>query len=384
MTDIGVIGVGKLGLCMALGLEQAGYTVLCNDVNTDYLDLIKTKKLKSIEPGVTDALASSSNLRVTNYIKDMYKLQTIFIVVATPSLPDGSYNHSAVDTIVDDIITCNKEDPDYSDKLLVISCTTMPTYCDTVQTKLAKYNYNVCYNPEFIAQGDILNGQTNPDIVLIGHSNQSACDKLISIYRRLTKNNPPFHCMTRTEAEITKISLNCFLTTKIAFANLIGDIVIKSGGNPEHVLTAIGHDTRVGKKFLKWGYGFGGPCLPRDNRALCHFSKTIGIQHEIGEVVDKSNKLHLLNIIDNIKNMNIENKPIFFDSIVYKKDTNILEESQKLALAIGLADMGYAVFVHDNKDILQKIQEQQYKFTICEILPANYETDYFNINKVLF
>jgi nucleotide sugar dehydrogenase len=384
MTSIGVIGVGKLGLCMALGLEQAGYSVICNDVNTDYLKTIENKTLKSIEPGVTEALEAASKLYTVNSIKDMYKLETNFIVVATPSLPDGSYNHSAVDQIIDQLIKCNQEDPDYNQKLLVISCTTMPTYCDTVQERLAPYNYNVCYNPEFIAQGDILRGQTNPDMVLIGHSNQIACDNLVAIYKNITKNNPPFHCMTRTEAEITKISLNCFLTTKIAFANLIGDIVIKAGGNPACVLSAIGQDTRVGSKFLRWGYGFGGPCLPRDNRALCHFSAGIGIQNEIGEIVDKNNKLHLNNIVSNIKNMNTDNKPILFDSIAYKKDTNILEESQKLALAELLAEMGYAVFVHDINDNLQKLKQKNYKFTICETMPANYETDYFNINCVLF
>jgi nucleotide sugar dehydrogenase len=368
---------------MALGLEKAEYSVICNDVNTEYLKTIKNKTLKSIEPGVAEALQSASKLYIANSIKDLYKLDTIFIVVATPSLPDGSYNHAAVEEIVAELLKCNQEQPDYSEKLLVISCTTMPTYCDTVQERLAPYNYSVCYNPEFIAQGDILHGQTNPDMVLIGHSDQSACDKLVSIYRKLTQNNPPFHCMTRTEAEITKISLNCFLTTKIAFANSIGDIVIKAGGNPENVLSAIGQDTRVGKKFLKWGYGFGGPCLPRDNRALCHFSSRIGIQNEIGEIVDKNNQLHLERLVDIVKILNKENNPLFFDSVVYKKGTNILEESQKLALAKQCVASGMRVFVHDTLTVIHSLKTSYPNiFEYMDSVPQ--ENEYFHVNKYIF
>jgi UDPglucose 6-dehydrogenase len=385
MNTIGVIGVGKLGLCMALGLEEAGYTVVCNDTNEKYLDTIQHKTLESIEPGVKDALLNATKLHVTKNIKDIYKLDTLFLVVATPSLADGSYDHSSVNAIIETLISCNEEEPDYSEKLLVISCTTMPTYCDSVQEKLSKYNYNVCYNPEFIAQGSILHGQSNPDMVLIGHSNQAACDKLRTIYTKITKNNPPFHCMSRTEAELTKISLNCFLTTKIAFANLIGDIVVKAGGDPSKVLSAIGQDTRVGHKFLRWGYGFGGPCLPRDNRALSHFSKSINIVNEIGEVVDKNNKVHLERLCEVIERLNIDKKPFFFDSIVYKKGTNILEESQKLQLAIYLSNKGYNVIIQDEPCILDRLSSvYPGKFSFFRDSSDDTNNIFFPVNKYIF
>ena len=242
----------------------------------------------------------------------------------------------------------------------------------------------VCYNPEFIAQGDIMYGLKNPDMVLIGHSDTNACNSLVKIYKRFLENTPVFETMTLTEAELTKISLNCFLTTKIAFANMIGDIVIKAGGNQYAVLKAIGSDTRVGSKFLRWGHGFGGPCLPRDNRALCYFSNSININHSIGETTDKSNKTHLLYLFDYIVSKNTENKPLFFNSIVYKENTCILEESQKLELANICVNSGYTVIIYDDKKVIMElIQKYQNKFSYLYTLTGNEELLYFNINSYI-
>ena len=356
MEEVGVIGVGKLGLCMALILENVGYSVKCYDKNEGLAEAISTKSLDSIEPRVSEMLKRSTNISVFKSLSDIYRLKSIFIVVATPSLSNGSYNHSAVEEVIDTILELNSQTPDYNEKLLVVSCTTMPGYCDTVQERLNKYNYRVCYNPEFIAQGNIVDGLVKPDMVLIGHTSSTASESLSKIYNAFLKNSPPVKMMSRTEAEITKIALNCFLTTKIAFANMIGDIVVKAGGNPSIVLNAIGSDTRVGNKFLKWGHGFGGPCLPRDNRALSYFSKTIHIDHEIGETTDQSNKKHLKYLLDYIVSLNKDNRPILFNSVVYKEGTNILEESQKLELALLCRNTGLDVSIYDNPIIINQLK----------------------------
>jgi nucleotide sugar dehydrogenase len=256
----------------------------------------------------------------------------------------------------------------------------MPLFCDSIQERLLPYNYNVCYNPEFIAQGDILKGLKNPDMVLIGHNDQGACDKLVEIYKRFLENTPVFQTMTCVEAEITKISLNCFLTTKIAFANMIGDIVVKAGGNPDSVLQAIGSDSRVGKKFLKWGHGFGGPCLPRDNRALCFFADTVGIEHIIGETTDESNKRHLTQLFDYIQLKNKDKKPLLFNSVVYKQGTHILEESQKLELAILCAQAGLSVNIYDSEPVLIQLKAKfGAKFNYLYTL----EGEYFDVNSYI-
>jgi UDPglucose 6-dehydrogenase len=381
METIGVIGVGKLGLCLALILERAGYKVKCFDKCKPLANAIKSKTLQSIEPHVEQYLKAATNVEVVDSLAEIYKLKMIFVVVATPSLASGAYNHSAVDEVVADFVKLNEAAPDMSEKVFVVSCTTMPQYCDSVQERLAAFNYKVCYNPEFIAQGDIINGQLNPDMVLIGYSDANACEKLKEVHSKFTLNNPRMHCMSLTEAEITKISLNCFLTTKISFANLIGDIVHKAGGNPEAVLSAVGSDTRVGHKFLKWGHGFGGPCLPRDNRALCHFAESIGMRNTIGETTDAFNRAHVDNLVEYIVGKNVGKLPYLFNSVVYKRHTHILEESQKLELALRLAKKGVPVHIVDESKIVQELENKYANlFTYSTVLPEN-STQYFDVNK---
>lgn len=380
MEHVGIIGVGKLGICLALILEKAGYVVHAFDANAEYREILRSKSLVTIEPGISDSLKSARNLIIEDDLNTIYKLNTVFVVVATPSLGDGSYNHTSVENVVEKYLELNAGYSTSNNKLFVISCTVMPGYTKSIQEKLSPYNYHVCYNPEFIAQGDIIKGMENPDMVLIGGDSVGST-MLVNHYIKFLKNDPPFHIMTPTEAEITKISLNCFLTTKIAFANSIGDIVIRAGGNPSVVLDAIGSDSRVGKKFLRWGHGFGGPCLPRDNRALCAYADGLDFTHRIGVTTDLSNKLHVNNLADYLVSKNTNNLPYYFDSIVYKRGTSILEESQQLLLATTLADRGARVYVYDIEEVRNNLENTHNKlFSLCAA-PITDTESYFVVSR---
>lgn len=354
MNNISIIGIGKLGLCFALILEKAGYKILGLDINQKYIDEINNKSLKSSEENVEVYLKESKNFNATTNLNEVLNYSNIiFVIVSTPSLADGSYDHSQVDELVKEII---KLGPQKEIKDLIISSTTMPEYCDSVQEKLKNYNYIVSYNPEFIAQGTILKDQASPDMVLIGEGSKKSGDIIEEIYIKHTINNPKIHRMSRTEAEICKIALNCFLTTKIAYANMIGDIAIRSNCNPDKILSAIGDDTRVGKKCLKYGYGFGGPCFPRDNIALSVFAGYKNIKAVISEASDQSNNLHLeYQIEEFLKNNKDKNKPIFFDFVTYKKESTILTESQQFKFAKRLKELGYNIIIKDSR---QEVLEQ--------------------------
>ena len=360
MGSIGVIGVGRLGICTALVLEKAGYNVVCYDVNPAIRDAIKTRILVTPEKGVTEMLAQAKNLHVVDTLDQMLHLDTFFCVVATPSLPDGSYSHKYVDSVADEMIAQFTK-KQVSPKLLNICCTTMPGYCDTLQKKFDDQNIpvNVCYNPEFIAQGDILNGFVRPDLLLIGEANKECGDTLEEIYKNLVVSQPHICRMKRKEAEITKISINCFITTKISFANTIGDLCVHEGLNPDRVLAAIGSDSRIGRKYLNWGHGYGGPCFPRDNRALCFYSKGQEIQNRIGEATDATNITHLDFIAQSLAELAKKTgKKLLFRDLAYKPGTTILEESQTLALARKLELDGFTIYVQECPEIKKEVQQQ--------------------------
>lgn len=355
MKNISVIGIGKLGLCFALTLEKNGYNVVGVDISQDYVDSVNKKTLKSSEQDVEKYLKNSKNFIATTSLKEAVDHSNVlFVVVATPSLDNGRYDHSQVDSLVEKIKLLGKQE---ERKDFVVCCTTMPQYCDSVQARLNDFNYIVSYNPEFIAQGTILKNQERPDMVLIGEGDKQAGDVLEEIYKKHTSNEPAIHRMSRTEAEICKISLNCFLTTKIAFANMVGDIAIKSDCNPDKILSAIGSDSRIGKKYLGYGFGYGGPCFPRDNRALAIYANDIGINAAISVASDESNKLHLQYQVQNFIKSNTK-KEIVFDCVTYKPESTMLIESQQLLFALQLAKKGYSVLIKERQEVVEEVKKK--------------------------
>jgi len=354
--NISVIGIGKLGLCFALTLEKAGYNVLGLDLNSDYVKSINEKKLKSTEPNVETYLRDAKNFRATINLEEIVSHSDIlFVVVATPSLSNGRYDHSQIDGL---IAKLEKMGHSKSQKHFIVCCTTMPGYCDSIKERLNAINYTVSYNPEFIAQGTILRDQAYPDMILIGEANPEVGQIIENIYIKHTLNEPRICRMTPLEAEITKLSLNCFLTTKIAYANMIGDIVHKSGGRPDIVLSAIGADSRIGNKYLRYGYGYGGPCFPRDNRALAMYAEDINLPAKISKATDESNALHLLYQVETFKQQHHIHESILFDTVTYKPESTLLVESQQLKFAVAIAKEGYNVIIREHSSVITEIKNE--------------------------
>ena len=172
MKNITVIGVGKLGLCFALQLEKAGYNVIGVDLDEKFINNLNKKKIHSNEPLVSEFLKESKNFFATTDIEcGLQHSNIIFLFVATPSLSNGKYNHYQVDRVAKQLI--NSKNIGNTQKHLIIGCTTMPGYSDNLQKNLSSYGYSISYNPEFIAQGSIMNDLSQPDIVLIGEANTS-------------------------------------------------------------------------------------------------------------------------------------------------------------------------------------------------------------------
>lgn len=345
---ISIIGVGKLGLCLGLNLETKGYNVLGIDVSEPYVELLKTKTLKSSEPFVEELLQKSSNIEFSTQLPRALESDLIFVVVATPSTSEWKYDHTQVEQIAEELIKLGKQ-PTRKD--LVINCTTFPGYCDTLQEKLKEYNYYVSYNPEFIAQGSIIKDQLHCDSVLIGEADTVAGDKIKQVYKNLCESNPYYNRMSCTEAELVKLATNCFLTTKISFANMVGDIANRLECNANKVLEAVGTDSRIGSKYIKPGFGFGGPCFPRDNRALAKCGEELGIDAVVSKATDEMNEKHLqYQIEDFVKANPDKSKIVEIEYVTYKKDSVLLEESQQLKFALKLKELGYPVKVLDQRE----------------------------------
>ena len=365
--QIGILGVGRLGLCFALNLESAGYEVLGVDISPKYVAQINNRTLLSSEPKVNELLRNSTKFRATANISEALAtdIDMLFIMVATPSLTDGSYNHEQIERVTAELMNAGKRT---NKTHLVIGCTVMPGYSDELQKKLSEFNYAVSYNPQFIAQGNIIHDQLFPDQILIGESDKEAGDILESIYTKLCQRTPVICRMNRLSAEICKIATNCFLTTKISFANSVGDLAVQVGAEPDKILAAIGADSRIGAKYLNYGFGFGGPCFPRDNRALNLFARQSGFNLLISEATDKVNEQHLNFQYEKYMNDFGVDEAIIFNEVVYKKGTVILEEAQELALALKLAKAGRKVVVREKQPVIDEIKRLYGEFFIYELI----------------
>jgi len=363
---IGVIGAGRLGICFALLCEQAGYDVLVSDVREDYVKNLRNKFISTNEPEVAKLLSTSPRLSATNSNSKVIRdCDIIYTLVATPSKRDGSYDVSAVWDVVEDIKKVKKVEG----KAFVVGCTTNPGDCEEFQKELEKYGVDVFYNPEFIAQGTIIKDLRTADMVLIGGKRNETYDQLCELYNRIQETPPKISIMSTTAAELVKLAVNCFLTTKISYANMVGQVMALSGMEDEipTVLGAIGDDTRVGRKYLNFGFGFGGPCLPRDNRAFASYAKKLGLDYNLGSTTDNFNNDHATFLKDYFVYRNPENLPFYFDYVSYKKGTDILTESQQYRLCVDLLDDGYTVYINDIDAIMYYISSdlsEEYPDTI--------------------
>lgn len=349
MDKVAVVGIGRLGLCLALNLEKAGYKVAGIDTNVKYIDSLRENTFDSPEPHVNTML-EHSGIDFSTHIPDALGADLIFVCVATPSLPSGAYDHSQIEAVMEALAA---SEPQAERKEVAINCTTLPGYCADLQSRYEPFK--VSYNPEFIRQGCIIEDQIRPDLVLVGQCDAESGEKIAEAYSRMCANEPKYAYVTPTSGEIIKLSLNCFLTAKIAMANTVGDLAVKLGEDPQPILDAIGEDTRIGSKFMGYGFGFGGPCFPRDNRAFQYSARSAGTHSILNNAVDGSNTMHREHMVKRfIDKYDAAKDEVVIDNVSYKEGTDIITESQQLAYAVALARHGFDVVL----DVVPRVREQ--------------------------
>ena len=344
---IGLIGAGRLGICLALLIERAGYDVLVSDIRDDYVSDLNEKKINTNEPDVEWYLrqtkkfeATTDNQRVIN------ECDIIICLVATPSLDDGSYDISSVWQVVEDF---KKSSAKLSGKTLVVGCTTNPGDCEQFAEQLDYFGVDVLYNPEFIAQGSIIKDLQTADMVLIG-GNGKHLDDIKKIYHAIQVNVPTIHTMSTTAAELVKLAVNCFLTTKITYANMVGEVMALSGHETEidSVLVLLVLTVVLVLSISSLDMDTVVLVSLEITEHLLPYANKLGLQYNLGSTTDKFNTEHNKFLVDWVIRNNEKNLPFAFPYVSYKEGTDIVEESQQYRLCLVLLDLGYKVYVADD------------------------------------
>jgi UDPglucose 6-dehydrogenase len=208
--------------------------------------------------------------------------------------------------------------------------------------------FGLCYSPEFIALGSVIRDFLNPDFLLVGESDERAGQMLETLYGRVVETDAPVARMSFVNAELAKLSVNTFVTTKIAYANMLARICERlPGADVDVVTSAIGLDTRIGRKYLRGAISYGGPCFPRDNVALATLARELGAPAFVAEATDLANRDGIRRLADLVEDRLPENGVAAVLGLSYKPNTDVVEEAPGLLLAQTLSDDGVDVVVND-------------------------------------
>lgn len=356
--NMSFVGLGKLGLCSAACFASKGHHVIGVDSNTEHMDALKSGRCPVEETGLSALLDGCRGLMefTMDYGASIRRSDITLITVPTPSDSTGRFSNAYVEAVLDRIAPALKAKKTFH--VVALVSTVMPTTCAGVfQPMLEKLTGKVCgrdfgfvYNPEFVALGSVIHDFLHPDVLLIGASDERSAQMCRDLYASVVESHPYYAVMNLTNAEITKLSLNCYVTMKISFANELAAICERiPGADVDVVTSAVGADTRVGHRYLKGGLGFGGPCFPRDNLAFQRCAEDAGAEAHLSPRVVEVNTEVVNRLFTMVSDYARPGSTVALLGLSYKPGTHIAEESQSVMLASRLLDAGYVVRMHDPK-----------------------------------
>jgi len=340
VTSISVVGLGKLGSCLAATLSNAGFSVVGADIDESIVSDINAGEAPFPEPKLEEYLSASDNdIRATTDTKEaVLETDVTFIVVDTPSTDDGRYALDIVNEVCEDIGAALAEKDDYH--LVTLSSTVFPASTtgpvketlERASGKTAGADFGLCYSPEFIAIGEVIHGLEDPDFFLVGEYTERGGAIVEHIYDEFGGEESPVARMTPVDAEIAKMAVNSYVTMKISYVNTLAEICDGMGGDVNIITDAITIDSRINSKYFSAGARFGGPCFPRDNVAFSELAREAGTRALLAESTDQINSRHTDWIADIVRDVTPETGTVGILGMTYKPGTYIVVESQGVKL----------------------------------------------------
>jgi len=352
MTKIAVVGTGYVGLVTGTCFAETGNQVICIDIDTDKVEKMKNGIIPIYEPNldtIFERNISAKRLSFTTSLEDGIKdAEIIFLALPTPPGEDGSADLSYILGVAEQL---GKLITDYK---VIVDKSTVPVgtaeKVHTVIAKNAQVDFAVVSNPEFLREGFAVSDFMKPDRVVIGTRDERARKVMESLYRPFVRQGNPIYFMDEKSAELTKYAANSFLATKITFMNEVANFCELVGADVDQVRVGIGSDTRIGKRFLFPGIGYGGSCFPKDVKALVKSGEDLNFKFEILSAVLKVNQEQKTILFPKIKNFfrgDLSGKKIAVWGLAFKPDTDDIREAPALFMIEALLDAGANISAYD-------------------------------------
>ena len=352
MTKIAVVGTGYVGLVTGTCFAETGNQVICIDIDADKVEKMKNGIIPIYEPNldtIFERNISAKRLSFTTSLEDGIKdAEIIFLALPTPPGEDGSADLSYILGVAEQL---GKLITDYK---VIVDKSTVPVgtaeKVHAVIAKNAQVDFAVVSNPEFLREGFAVSDFMKPDRVIIGTRDERARKVMESLYRPFVRQGNPIYFMDEKSAELTKYAANSFLATKITFMNEVANFCELVGADVDQVRVGIGSDSRIGKRFLFPGIGYGGSCFPKDVKALVKSGEDLNFKFEILSAVLKVNQEQKTILFPKIKNFfrgDLSGKKIAVWGLAFKPDTDDIREAPALFMIEALLDAGANISAYD-------------------------------------
>jgi UDPglucose 6-dehydrogenase len=356
MTGVSVVGLGKLGAPLLAVLARQGFAVYGVDLNPQTVARIESGIAPVAEPKLQELLTTHrARIRATSdWSAAIGNSDVTYLLVPTPSGADGGFKNDYLLAAIDEVGAVLRGKAGYH--LVVVSSTVMPgsvggpirQRLEAASRKRVGCDLGLCYNPEFVTLGNVVEGLLRPDFVLIGESDAQAGAMLERLSGQIVGDGVPIARMNVVNAELTKIAVNTYVTMKISFANMLAEVCDNLAGADADVVTAaLGRDSRIGGKYLRGATGYGGPCFPRDTVAFATMARQAGTEANLAAATHAINERQLQRIVAIVAKHTQPGARVAVLGLAYKPDTPVTDHAQGIMLAAALSAMGRRVIVHD-------------------------------------
>lgn len=351
--NIAVVGTGYVGLVTGTCFAETGNHVVCVDINEKKVKSLREGVIPIFEPGL-DVLFERNTKEgrlhfTTNLAEAVEKAQIIFLALPTPPGEDGSADLSYILGVAKDlggIITDYKVIVDKS----TVPVGTAEKVSSILAGQLSKKLFDVVSNPEFLREGVAVEDFMKPDRVVVGTRSERARKLMKQLYEPFVRQGNPIYFMDERSAELTKYAANSYLAMRISFMNEIANLCEKTGANVDQVRIGMGSDSRIGKRFLFPGIGYGGSCFPKDVQALAKTASDFSYDFKILKSVMKVNGIQKGVLTKKIKKYyknELEGKTIAVWGLAFKPNTDDIREAPALVIIDELLQLGVKVRAFD-------------------------------------
>jgi UDPglucose 6-dehydrogenase len=354
---ITVIGTGYLGAVHAAGMAQLGHDVLGVDVDAAKIERLSQGHSPFYEPGFPELLREnidSGRLRFSTSLQEAAEFGDVhFVCVGTPQRPgSAAADMKFVDAVIEGLA------PHLHRPCLIVGKSTVPVgtaaRLTAVVAELAPVGTlaGLAWNPEFLREGFAVNDTLHPDRLVVGVASAEAEATLRQVYATILDAGTPYIATDVATAELVKVSANAFLATKISFINAISEVCEAVGADIMPLAAALGHDARIGNRFLSPGVGFGGGCLPKDIRAFLARAEELGIEEALDflkniDAINVNRRRSAVNLAQRMLSGSLKDKRIAVLGAAFKPNSDDVRDSPALSVASALHSQGAQVRVHD-------------------------------------